>query len=246
MKGNLHDMGVADLIQHNCQDRKTVQVTVEHSGRQAVLFFRDGDVVHAGLDGRSGEEVVYEILQWEDGTFETENSIPPPAVTIRKNWSGLLLEAARRLDETADALPPSVAEGRMEVDPMATNLERILKEMGGEIAGYLASVVAGMDGINIASHTKSAKVDAEAMSAQMTLLFKLVDTSTAKLAEAQEQAAEVEDNLLTTEGAFVLMRYLPGKQYYMGVIADKKAGNLGNLRLISKLYCERLAKAMPK
>jgi hypothetical protein len=42
------------------------------------------------------------------------------------------------------------------------------------------------------------------------------------------------------------MRYLPGKQYYVGVIADKKTGNLGNLRLISKLYCGRLAKAMPK
>lgn len=246
MKGNLHDMGVADLIQHNCQDRKTVQVSVEHSGRQALLFFRDGDVVHAGLDGRSGEDVIYEILQWEDGTFETKNSVPPPAVTIRRTWSSLLLEGARRLDESPGRPPGSAPEGRLEDGPMPMNLEGILKEMGGEITGYLAAVVAGMDGINIASHAKSAKVDAEAMSAQMTLLFKLVDTSAAKLAEAQEQTAEVEDNLLTTEGALVLMRYLPGKQYYLGVIADRKAGNLGNLRLISKLYCDRLAKAMPK
>lgn len=129
---------------------------------------------------------------------------------------------------------------------MATSLESILKEMGGEITGFLAGVVAGMDGINLASHAKSTKVDTEAISAQMTMLFKLVDTSTAKLAEVQEQTIEVEDNLLTTEGAYVLMRYLPGKQYYVGVIADRKGGNLGNLRLISKLYGDRLAKAMPK
>jgi hypothetical protein len=246
MKGDLQDMGIADLIQHNCQDRKTAQVSVQHAGREAVLFFQDGDIVHAGLEDKAGEEVVYEILQWNDGTFETENSVPPPAKTIRKTWSSLLLEGARRLDEKAGAAPPSGSEAGKEVDPMATNLEGILKEMGGEITGYLASTVAGMDAINLAAHSRSAKVNTEALSAQMTILFKLVDTSSAKLAEAQEQTMNVEDNLLTTEGAFLLMRYLPGKQYYLGVIADRKSGNLGNLRLISKLYCDRLAKAMPK
>jgi len=118
--------------------------------------------------------------------------------------------------------------------------------MGGEITGYMASVIAGMDGINLASHSRTNKVDTEAISAQMTMLFKLVDTATAKLAEVQEQTIDIEDNLLTTEGAYVLMRYLPGKQYYVGVIAEKKSGNLGNLRLISRLYCDRLAKAMPR
>jgi predicted regulator of Ras-like GTPase activity (Roadblock/LC7/MglB family) len=246
MKGNLHDLGVADLIQHNCQDRKTAQVSIQHSGRRAVLFFQDGNVVHAGLGDQAGEEVIYEILQWEDGTFETENNVPPPANTVQKPWSSLLLEGARRLDESTRSSPKPVLEEQTEAQPMATNLEGILKEMGGEINGYIASVVAGMDGINIASHSKSAKVDTEAISAQMTMLFKLVDTATAKLAEAQEQTISVEDNLLNTEGAYVLMKYLPGKQYYVGVVADRKAGSLGNLRLIAKVFTERLAKAMPR
>ena len=246
MQGDLRDMAIADLIQHNCQDRKTAQVTIHHSGRQAALFFQDGNVVHASLDDKAGEEVVYEILQWEDGTFDMENNVDPPAKTIHKNWSSLLLEGARRLDENASTTPQTVSADRMEVNPMATNFEVILKEMGGEVTGYIASVLAGMDGINLASHARSTKVDTEALSAQMTMLFKLVDTSTAKLAEVQEQTIELEDNLLTTEGAYVLMRYLPGKQYYVGVIADRKTGNLGNLRLMSKLYCDRLAKAMPK
>jgi predicted regulator of Ras-like GTPase activity (Roadblock/LC7/MglB family) len=248
MKGNLRDMGIADLIQHNCQDRKTAQVSIQHSGRQAVLFFKDGNVVHASLDDKTGEEVVYEILQWEEGMFDMESDVNPPVQTIDRNWSSLLLEGARRLDEskTEIGLFPSDTDGNQEVNSMATNFEGILKEMGGEVTGYIASVLAGMDGINLASHARSAKVDTESLSAQMTMLFKLVDTSTAKLAEVQEQTIELEDNLLTTEGAYVLMRYLPGKQYYVGVIADRKTGNLGNLRLISKLYCERLAKAMPK
>ena len=245
MKGNLRDMGIADLIQHNCQDRKTTQVSIEHSGQQAVLFFMDGNVVHAGLGDEAGEEVIYEILKWEDGTFETENNIAPPANSIRKSWSSLLLEGARRIDEKAGQTPTPALPKDSEVNPMATNLDSILKDMSGEINGYMASIVSGMDGINIAEHSKGGKVDTEAICAQMTMLFKLVDTATVKVAEAQGQAISVEDNLLNTEGAYVLMRYLPGRQYYVGVIVDRKAGNLGNLRLISRVYSDRLAKAMP-
>lgn len=47
MQGNLHVMTVADLIQHNCQDRKTARIVIEHNGDQGLLFFRDGAVVHA-------------------------------------------------------------------------------------------------------------------------------------------------------------------------------------------------------
>jgi hypothetical protein len=42
------------------------------------------------------------------------------------------------------------------------------------------------------------------------------------------------------------MRFLPGKQYYLGIAANRKTGNLGNMRLISKTYAERLSKAMPR
>jgi hypothetical protein len=41
-----------------------------------------------------------------------------------------------------------------------------------------------------------------------------------------------------------LMRFLPGKQYYLDIIADRKTGNLGNLRLMSRMYTERLAKVL--
>ncbi len=123
---------------------------------------------------------------------------------------------------------------------MAPKLDDILKEMGGEITGYVASAVAGMDGINIAQHTR-AKVDPEAISAQMTMLLKLVDSAVTKLG-----AGAVEDNLLTTANAYLLLRFLPDKQHYLGMVAERKSGNLGNMRLISKLYADRIRKAMPR
>jgi len=67
MQGSLKDMSIADLIQHNCQDNKTAQATIQHNGDQARLYFKDGAVVHAELGDLEGEEVVYELLNWTTG-----------------------------------------------------------------------------------------------------------------------------------------------------------------------------------
>jgi predicted regulator of Ras-like GTPase activity (Roadblock/LC7/MglB family) len=243
MQGNLHDMTIADLIQHTCQDQKTAQLQVQHSGHSAILFFKNGNVVHAAMEGQAGEEVVYQILNWEDGNFNLETGVEPTAITIKVGWSALLLEGARRFDEIGhlDDSFQSSNEPQLEVKGMAPKFDDILKEMSGEVTGYIACTLAGMDGINLASHTRSKAVDTEAISAQMTILLKLVDTSVDKLG-----AGEIEDNLTSTANAYILMRFLPGKQYYLGMVADRKTGNLGNMRLISKTYTERLVKAMPR
>jgi len=242
MLGNLKDMTIADLIQHNCQDRKTAELSLQHTGHRAVVYFDDGNVAHAVLDGeQEGEAVIYQILGWEDGTFNLETGVNPPRSTITRSWTGLLLEGARRLDE--DKLESDLFSGsknqQPEVNQMALKLDDVLKEMSGEVNGYIASVVVGMDGLSIAQHA-TGKIDPEAISAQMTQLLKLVDTSTTKL-----NAGNLEDHLLTTQNAYVLMRFLPDKQHFLGVAVDRKSGNLGNARLISKMFSERLDKAMP-
>lgn len=236
MQGNLKDMTIADLIQHNCQDHKTAEILIENEDQEATLFFKNGRVVHASLNGHQGEEVIFQILAWNEGSFILETGIDAPVETITRSWSSLLLEGARRIDE--DQLGKTEM---MEVSQMAQKLNDILKELGGEVSGYLASAVVGMDGLNIADHSKSGKSNPEAIGAQLAVLFKLVDTSTGKM-----NAGALEDNLLTTDNAYVLTRYLPGKSYFLGVAVDRKSGNLGNLRLMSKLYTDRIAKAMPR
>ncbi len=236
MQGNLKDMAVADLIQHNCQDYKTAKMLIRNAGQEAVLFIKEGQVVHAALNGYEGEEVVFQILAWNEGAFILETGIEAPTKTITRSWSSLLMEGARRLDE-GQLEQTKVTEASQ----MAQKLNDVLRELSGEVSGYLASAVVGMDGLSVADHTKSAKSNPETISAQLALLFKLVDTSAVKM-----NAGTVEDNLLTTDSAHVLTRFLPGKDYFLGVAIDRKAGNLGNLRLMSKLYADRIAKAMPK
>jgi predicted regulator of Ras-like GTPase activity (Roadblock/LC7/MglB family) len=152
----------------------------------------------------------------------------------------MLLEGARRLDENEHKSDIRESEQvlRPEANKMVQNFDEILNELAGEVTGYGACALVGIDGINVASNVRS-KLDTETISAQMTMLIRLLDSSVEKLG-----AGTLEDNLTTTENAYILMRFLPGKQYYLDIIADRRTGNLGNMRLMSRMYTERLAKVL--
>ncbi len=245
LQGNLRDMGVADLIQQTCQDRKSAFLTIRHDNSVASLYFKEGQVVHAKMGLQSGEEIVYRILAWEDGSFSLENDIEPPMTSIQRSWSGLLMEGARRLDEgraqPAAGETPLLETKQSEVKYMASQLQEVLKGLGNEVNGYMASAVIGLDGISIAHDMHSSKADVDSIGAQTALLIKLVDTSAAKL-----QAGSLEDTLLTTENALVLIRFLESKRYFLTVVVDKRSASLGNLRLMSRIYADRVSKAIPR
>ena len=120
-------------------------------------------------------------------------------------------------------------------------LDDILKEMSEEVAGYVTSAVVGMDGINVASHAIQQAVDTESITAQMTSLFKQVDGSIMKLG-----IGEIEENLIDTEYVHVLMRFLPGKQYFLVLVTYRKTGKLGNMRMVSKSIVDRISKSIPR
>lgn len=245
MQGKLSDMTVIDLIQHNCMEQKTARLTLTQADESAYVYFDAGNITHATYNNDMGEEVIYQIISWEDGDFLLETGIEAPEVTITNNWSGILLEGARRLDEDGidtDTDTDQTFDQSLDIGQttMAQKIETLLKEMGGEITGHIASTVVGMDALNIASYSDQ-KVDIDLASAQMTLLIKLVDTSVTKLRGANA----LEDNLLTTSNAYVLINYIPGNTHFLGIIADRKTAVLGNLRLMSKIYAKRIAKALP-
>jgi predicted regulator of Ras-like GTPase activity (Roadblock/LC7/MglB family) len=243
MQGKLSDMTAIDLIQHNCMEQKTVRLTINNADQTAVVFFQGGNMTHASCGSLEGEEAIYQLISWEDGDFMLDAGITSPVNTITHNWSGILLEGARRLDEQNINVDDLNADQSIELgfEPMAIKIEGILKELGSEITGHIASTVVGMDAFTIASFS-SEKVDIDSVSAQMTLLIKLVDTSVTKV----DSTASMEDNLLTTQKAYLLMTFLPDKTHFLGVIADRKTAVLGNLRLMSNIYAERIAKVMPR
>ena len=99
LKGKLSEMGLSDIVQVACKGRNQACLIVQSQDQEGRLFFEKGQIVHAILDSQEGEEVIYELLTWEEGVFEIKQEVNAPKCTITASWQSLLLEGMRRLDE---------------------------------------------------------------------------------------------------------------------------------------------------
>lgn len=158
VRGNLRSMSLPSIFQINCTERSQARLQIRDGGREGTIYFADGEVVHATLGAQRGEEAVYELLSWDDGEFELEMGVATPEQTIATNWSGLLLEGMRRLDEEAvglrelgelDEPEPTLAEGV--VAEMVEELTRTLRE----IESVVGVVIASRDGVVLADDLES-------------------------------------------------------------------------------------------
>ena len=110
LEGDLSMMSLASIIQINCEERNQAQLVLNHQGSEAQIFFNEGDIIHAEVGNQTGDEAIYELLRWEDGSFRLKMDAEPSARTINKGWSGLLLEGMRRIDEATAGWSPDGEE----------------------------------------------------------------------------------------------------------------------------------------
>ncbi len=163
LQGSLRDMAVADLIQHTCQDGKTARITIDHDRQQARLFFAEGDLIDAELDDLQGEEVIYKILNWQDGVFKLEPGVPAGRRTITRSYTGVLLTGAQRLDEfSSDELEPSFIP--QEATAMAPKkkselLADTLSDLLTSSSDIEGAAVVGTDGLVYSINMPTGKVD---------------------------------------------------------------------------------------
>ena len=146
LQGSLRDMSVADIIQVNCQDKKTASATLTSNGKEAIIYFKDGAVIHAVADQITGEEVIYKVLSWDEGEFVLDVGAQSPEVTIKRNWSGLLLEGAKRLDELSQYSPSEEIFIEEVAGDKVENLNNTLKQFISAIPCVEVAAIVGIDG----------------------------------------------------------------------------------------------------
>lgn len=98
-EGGVAGLGLADLIQLNAANRFTGCFRVHYGEHIGLIYFRDGQVVHAEQGGKLGQDAFVEILEWPGGTFDVEPNLLPGTRTIQKTLEHLLLDSHRVLDE---------------------------------------------------------------------------------------------------------------------------------------------------
>ncbi len=144
IKGDLQDMNLPSLVQMVCTDRRRAALLLSRDHEKGVLFFENGEIVHAQIGKLEGKEAVYHLLQWTDGTFNLGKQSRIPRYTINEPWRYLMLEGMKQMDEgnlesdTAVSTPKVLTRAQKKADEilgyqlinLLSNLEFSRAEMG--------------------------------------------------------------------------------------------------------------------
>jgi hypothetical protein len=110
LSGDLSMMGVVEIVQALHHGKKTGLLQLRKGDEEGDVYFVEGQVRHArvadpgGGSEKSGEEALYQIMDWADGSFVFEAGSRDIKHVISGATMGLLMEGMRRRDEApADA-----------------------------------------------------------------------------------------------------------------------------------------------
>ncbi|HML79990.1 DUF4388 domain-containing protein [Geobacter sulfurreducens] len=159
-EGSVAGLPLTDVIQLKGQNRFSGCIAVEYRERQGMIFFRDGDIIHAEQGKLMGEMALYEIIRWPGGRFNIQPKVTTTSRTIQQSISFLLLEAHRLIDEEQAAVRADEGTRREEAaapaavqNRMSAVAERIVK-----IAGVSYAVLMKKDGTPLEDDSFEAEV----------------------------------------------------------------------------------------
>ena len=122
-----------------------------------------------------------------------------------------------------------------------TKLEQLLQQVRSELgADFVSTDIAGTDGLSIAGGSAVAGFDSTAASARFAMVMKLASNVSNKIG-----MGAVEDNLVTTDQAYIIARFLGDGSYYWGLAVTRNA-TLGVVRMLMNEYADQLWKAIPR
>lgn len=88
-----------DVIQLKGVSRFSGCISVQCGIGAGLLFFRDGQIIHAEVGARTGEEAFYEIVGDPSAPFSLQANVSTTSHTISRSWQFLLMESQRLVDE---------------------------------------------------------------------------------------------------------------------------------------------------
>jgi hypothetical protein len=97
--GTFDEFSFAEILQLLNLSHKSGTLTTRQGSQQAVVHLRDGQVVEATCEGRTGAEVIYRLLGWREGEFDFTRTLRPVTRSLHDSTEALIMEGMRRLDE---------------------------------------------------------------------------------------------------------------------------------------------------
>ncbi|HHS96281.1 MAG TPA: DUF4388 domain-containing protein [Chloroflexi bacterium] len=182
--GRLSEMSLPTLIQTLCNEGTQARLELRRGDQKGAIYFDKGGVVHAEVGRIQGEEAVYELLTWEDGEFELQVGVAPPRQSITVNWSGLLLEGMRRLDERRErenVSESSEGKGEMAQKKRSELIAEAIANLLAESADIEGGALVGIDGLVLSANVPVRGIDETLVGAAAAAIFGLSKRSVAQL-----------------------------------------------------------------
>lgn len=89
-EGMLVSSRIHDMIEFNCQTRRTHALRVSSGRKNGVIYFNKGEIVHAECGDLVGETALYDILDWEKADCAVASAADSGCRTIKRRWQSLL------------------------------------------------------------------------------------------------------------------------------------------------------------
>jgi len=106
VKGSLKDISFVELLQLMHLSRKTGRIEINVDKRWAMVVIREGVIWHVeprGFQGATADEVVYQLISLQDGsfTFQRVQVLPTLERSVHQSIESLILEGTKRIDDAA-------------------------------------------------------------------------------------------------------------------------------------------------
>lgn len=148
VEGDLEDIEITSMIQLLCTERRTTGLVVRRRGEEGVLYFENGEIIHAFLGPLEGEEAVYSMLAWKEGTFRITDKLRAQTRSITTGWRHMLMEGMRQLDEGHRSLSSLASLRQLAPEEEAWNADEIDAALEAQMIGLLSQLEQSLARLN--------------------------------------------------------------------------------------------------
>jgi predicted regulator of Ras-like GTPase activity (Roadblock/LC7/MglB family) len=120
-------------------------------------------------------------------------------------------------------------------------LDQVIQQFRGEMgADFISMDVVGKDGMSIGGGSIDPNFNSTDASARLSMVMELASKASGKVG-----MGKVEDNLTTTDKAYVIARFIGDGSYFWELAVTRNA-SLGAVRMMMNDYADRLWEAIPR
>ncbi len=131
------ELSLMDLVQVSSFTGRSGKLVIKSGADVGTVYLKEGHVVGAEAGGKTGEDAFYSMALWGDGEFLFAATDVDAETTVKRDINSLLLEAARRRDESGqDKLKksalmrifPEVSSRPAQLSPLQESYQAFLRE----------------------------------------------------------------------------------------------------------------------